>query len=126
MRSLPVGPVSFTALGAARDALSITQHQVSMKCEAVHICALRSGLIKRRAFLVTDPNDRLPMNLLVITAFAAVALIAATTELLWSHSTKLSAGRTMPSLQELDTAACLTRLPIEACEDMSSTATKRR
>jgi len=65
------------------------------------------------------------MNLLMITAFAAVALIAATTEMLWSHSTKLSAGRTaMPSLQ--DTAACLTRLPIEACEDISPTATKRQ
>jgi hypothetical protein len=66
------------------------------------------------------------MNLLMITAFAAVALIAATTEMLWSHSPKLSAGRTMPSLQELDIAACLTKRPIEACEDMSSTATKRQ
>jgi hypothetical protein len=66
------------------------------------------------------------MNLLVITAFVAVALIAATTEMLWSHSTKLSAGRTMPSLQALETAACLTRLPSEACEDTSSTAMKRQ
>jgi len=67
------------------------------------------------------------MNLLMITAFAAVALIAAATEMLWSHSTKLSAGRTaMPSLQALDTAACLTRLPIEACEDISPTATMRQ
>jgi hypothetical protein len=67
------------------------------------------------------------MNLLTITAFAAVVLIAAATEMLWSHSTKLFAGRAnMPSLQALDTAACLSRLPIEACEDISPTVTKRR
>jgi hypothetical protein len=67
------------------------------------------------------------MNFLMITAFAAVALIAAATEMLWSHSARLAAGRTaMPSLQALDTAACLTKLPIEACEDISPTSTKRR
>jgi hypothetical protein len=105
-----------------------SQHQVSMRCEAVHICALRSEVIRRCGlFYISDPNGRLPMNLLMITAFAAVALIAAATEMLWSHSIKLSAGRTaMPSLHELDTAACLTKLPIEACEDMWPIATKRQ
>jgi len=46
------------------------------------------------------------------------------------HSTKLSAGSaTMPSLQELHTAAGVNKLPIEEFEDMSleyPTATKRQ
>jgi hypothetical protein len=69
------------------------------------------------------------MKRLMISAFTAVVLIAATTAMLWSHSTKLSAGTAaMPSLQELHTAAGVNKLPIEEFEDMSlvySTATKR-
>jgi hypothetical protein len=69
------------------------------------------------------------MKRLMIFAFTAVVLIAATTTMLWSHSTKLSAGTAaMPSLQELHTAAGVNKLPIEEFEDMSlvySTATKR-
>jgi len=70
------------------------------------------------------------MKRLMIVACAAVALIAAATEMLWSHSTKLSAGSaTMPPLQELHTAAGVNKLPIEEFEDMSleyPTATKRQ
>jgi hypothetical protein len=62
-------------------------------------------------------------------AFAAVGLIAAATAMQWSHSSKLSAGTAaMPSLQELHTAAGVTKLPVEEFEDMSlvySTPTKR-
>ena len=69
------------------------------------------------------------MKRLMIFAFTAVVLIAATTTMLWSHSTKLSAGTAaMPSLQELHTAAGVNKLPIGEFEDMSlvySTATKR-
>ncbi len=70
------------------------------------------------------------MKRLMILACAAVALIATATEIFWSHSTKLSAGSaTMPSLQELHTAAGVNKLPIEEFEDMSleyPTATKRQ
>jgi len=70
------------------------------------------------------------MKRLMIPAFTVVALIAAATAMLWSHSTKLSAGTAaMPSLQELHTAASVNKLPIEEFEDMSleyPTATKRQ
>ena len=60
------------------------------------------------------------MKRLMISTFAAVALFAATTAMLWSPSTKLSAGTAaMPSLHELHTAAGATKLPIEEVEDMS-------
>ena len=69
------------------------------------------------------------MKRLMIPAFAAVALIAAGTAMLWSHTTKLSAGTAaMPSLLDLHTAARVTKLPIEDVDDMSlvySTVTKR-
>jgi hypothetical protein len=59
------------------------------------------------------------MKRLMISAFAAVALFAATTAMLWSPSTKLSAGTAMPSLHELHIAAAANKLPIEDFEDMS-------
>jgi hypothetical protein len=68
---------------------------------------------------------------LLIATFAAIALFAATTAtaMLWSPSTKLSAGTAaMPSLHELHTAAGVNKLPIEDFEDMSlvySTVTMR-
>ena len=69
------------------------------------------------------------MKRLMISAFTAVVLIAATTAMLWSHSSQLSTGTAaMPSLQELHTAAGVNKLPVEEFEDMSlvySTATKR-
>ena len=71
------------------------------------------------------------MKLLMISGFAAVALFAAATTMLWSHS--LSTDRhvgaaDMTSLQEHHPSADVNKLPIENFEDMSlvySTATKR-
>ena len=60
------------------------------------------------------------MKRLIIPTFAAVALFAAASAMLWSPSTKLSAGiAAMPSLHELHTAAGVNKLPIEDVEDMS-------
>jgi len=60
------------------------------------------------------------MKRLMIPAFASVALFAAATTMLWSPSTKLSAGTAaMPSLHELHIAAGVNKLPIEDVEDMS-------
>jgi C4-dicarboxylate transporter len=60
------------------------------------------------------------MKRLMVSAFAAVALIAAATAMQWSPSDKLSAGTAaMPSLQELHTAAGVNKLPVEEFEDMS-------
>jgi hypothetical protein len=69
------------------------------------------------------------MKRLMIAAFAAAALFAATTAMLQTRSAELSAGTAgMPSLQELHTAAGVNKLPIEEFEDMSlvhPTKTKR-
>jgi len=61
------------------------------------------------------------MKRLVIPALAAVALFAVVaTAMLWSHSTKLSAGTAvMPSLQELHTVAGVNELPNQEIEDQS-------
>jgi hypothetical protein len=60
------------------------------------------------------------MKRLMIPAFGGVALIAAATIMLWSHSTKPSAGPVaVPALQELHTAAGVNKLPIEEFEDQS-------
>jgi hypothetical protein len=60
------------------------------------------------------------MKRLMIPAFGGVALIAAATIMLWSYSTKPSAGTAaMPALQELHTAAGANKLPIEEFEDQS-------
>ncbi len=62
------------------------------------------------------------MKRLMIPAFAAVALLLAVvaTAMLWSHSTKLSAGTAaMPSLQELHTVAGVNKLPNQEIEDQS-------
>ena len=58
------------------------------------------------------------MKRLMISALAAVALLAATA-MLYSPSTKLSAGTAMPSLHELHVAAGVNKLPTEDVEDMS-------
>ena len=71
------------------------------------------------------------MKRLMISGFAAVALFAAATTMLWSHtpSTGRSVGSAgMGTLQEPHTAAGVNKLPIEDFEDMSlvySTTTKR-
>ena len=56
------------------------------------------------------------------SAIAAVAVLATAITLLWPHtpSTKLSAGTaSMPSLQELYTAANADKLPDQEIEDQS-------
>ena len=70
------------------------------------------------------------MKRLMISAFAAIALFAAATTMLRSHSsaTNFSVGPAgMMSVQELGAAAGLNKLPIEEFEDLSlvySTAPK--
>jgi len=60
------------------------------------------------------------MKRLMIPTFAAVALFAAATAMLWPPSTKLSAGiAAMPALHDLHTVAGVNKLPIEDVEDMS-------
>ena len=61
------------------------------------------------------------MQRLMISAIAALAVLATTITLLWSHpSTKLSAGTAaMPSLQELHTAANVNNLSNQEIEDQS-------
>jgi hypothetical protein len=69
------------------------------------------------------------MKRLMISGIAAVALIAAATRMLWSHSTYPLAGTTaMPSLVELHSAAGVNKLSNDELEDMSlvyPNATKR-
>jgi hypothetical protein len=68
------------------------------------------------------------MKRLMISAFAAVALIAAATTVLRSRSPSTDRAAGMMSLQELHAAAGLNELPIEDFEDMSlvySTTAKR-
>jgi hypothetical protein len=68
------------------------------------------------------------MKRLIISAFAAVALIAAATTVLLSHTPSAVRAGGMMSSQESHTAAGASKLPIEDFEDMSlvySTATKR-
>jgi len=68
------------------------------------------------------------MTRLIISTFAAVALIAAATTVLRSHSPLAVRAAGMPSLQEFHSAAGVNKLPIEEFEDMSlvySTAAKR-
>jgi hypothetical protein len=62
------------------------------------------------------------MKRLMISAFAAVALLAAATTMLWSHSPSnarsVKAADAM-SLQELHNAANVNKLPIEDFDDQS-------
>jgi hypothetical protein len=61
------------------------------------------------------------MKLLMISAFAAVALFAAATTMLRSHSPSTDRVGTpsMPSMQELQSTADVNKLPIEEFEDQS-------
>ena len=71
------------------------------------------------------------MKRLVISAFAAVFLLAAATTMLRSHppsSDRPVGTGAMPSLQELQSAAGVNKLPVEEFEDQSlvfPTARKR-
>jgi hypothetical protein len=62
---------------------------------------------------------RIDMTRLIITTFATVALIAAASIALRSHSSLAVHAAGMPSLQELQSAAGVNKLPIEQFEDMS-------
>ncbi|WP_029582601.1 hypothetical protein [Bradyrhizobium sp. URHD0069] len=69
------------------------------------------------------------MKLLMISAFAAVALLAAATTMLQSHTTEAhravgSAG--MISSQELHTTSDVNKLPIEDFEDQSLVYSKAK
>lgn len=67
------------------------------------------------------------MTRLIFTTFATVALIAAASTALRSHSSLTVHAAGMPSLQELQSAAGVDKLPVELFEDMSlvySTTTK--
>jgi hypothetical protein len=62
------------------------------------------------------------MRRLIISGFAAVALLAAATTILWSHSPSTgrhAASHAMMPLQELHTLAGVNKLPIESFEDQS-------
>lgn len=62
------------------------------------------------------------MTRLMISAIASVALLAAATSMLQSHSLPTNGGvRTagMPTVQELQTAAGAERLPVQDFEDRS-------
>ncbi len=62
------------------------------------------------------------MKRLMISAFAAVALLAAATTMPWSHTRSANGpvrSSGLMSLQELDTATDVNKLPIEDFDDQS-------
>jgi hypothetical protein len=62
------------------------------------------------------------MKRLMISAFAAVVLLAAATTMLWSHSSsniRAAKSADAMSLQELHNAASVNKLPIEDIDDQS-------
>ena len=69
------------------------------------------------------------MKRLIISAFAAVALLAASTIVLWSHTTSAkppAATAGMMSLQELHHAPAVNKLPNEVFEDLSLVYSRTR
>ena len=71
------------------------------------------------------------MNRLIIAGFVAIAVLAAATTMLWSHSltgSQAAATTGTASSQQRQTSTVVNKLPIEEFEDMSlvySTVTKR-
>jgi hypothetical protein len=59
------------------------------------------------------------MKLLMISAFAAISLLAAATTILRSHSRSADHLVGMPSLQEFQSATDVNKLPVEEFEDQS-------
>jgi len=59
------------------------------------------------------------MKRLLISTFAALALLAAATTFLWSHSAGRPVGTVGMSLQDLHKTVNVNRLPIEEFEDQS-------
>src|SRR5258707_1367571 len=98
----------------------LSQHQVSVRREAAHIRSPGFELVQMtQTFLRTEREGSLMKKRLMISAFAAVALLGATTAaVLRAPSTELSAGTAaMPSLQELHTAAGVNKLPNQEIDD---------
>ena len=86
------------------------------------MAALRSAQVKRCRLLAWRTEWKFPMKRLKISAFAVIALLAAATTMLRSHSP--SAGSSAESagtmsLQGFHTATDVNKLPIENFEDQS-------
>jgi hypothetical protein len=108
-----------------RPACKIANSQLGrherVRCEAIHLRGPQFDLIKLLQADLSKSNRRFPVKHPMISAIAAVALLAATT-MLWSHtlSTKMSARTTaMPSLQDLHAVANANKLPNQEIEDQS-------
>jgi hypothetical protein len=67
-----------------------------------------------------------PMKRLMISAVAAIALLAAATSMLRSHSPSVGRPAGMMPLQELLTATDVNKLPIEDIDDQSLVYSKTR
>jgi hypothetical protein len=68
------------------------------------------------------------MKRLMISGFAAIALLAAATTMLWSHSASTGRPVAAADMMSSQVGAGVSRLPIQEFEDMSlvySTAPKR-
>lgn len=90
-----------------------------MRCKATHMAALQSALIKRRRLSGGRAERRFPMKRLMISAFAAVLMLAAT------PSAERPAGFAgMMSLQGFQVSSDVSTLPIEDFEDQSLVFTK--
>ena len=66
------------------------------------------------------------MKRLMISAIAAIALLAAATSMLRSHSPSTARPAGMMSLQELHTTTDVNKLPIEDVDDQSLVYSKTR
>ncbi|MDB5584804.1 MAG: hypothetical protein JWR80_9980 [Bradyrhizobium sp.] len=66
------------------------------------------------------------MKRLMISAIAAIALLAAATSILRSHSPSAARPAGMMSLQELHTTTDVNKLPIEDVDDQSLVYSKTR
>ena len=66
------------------------------------------------------------MKRLMISAVAAIALLAAATSMLRSHAPSLGQRAGMMSLQELHKATDVNKLPIEDVDDQSLVFSKTR
>jgi hypothetical protein len=66
------------------------------------------------------------MKRLIISAISAIALLAAATSMLRSHSPSAARPTGMMSLQELHTTTDVNKLPIEDVDDQSLVFSKTR
>ena len=99
---------------------------LSVKCDSDHIRATRFEV--KRCCKRTEPPEKFPMKRLMISGFAAVALLAAATTMLWSHAPSIDRPVAPAAMMPSQAVAGVNTLPIEEFEDMSlvySTVTKR-